>query len=573
MTLLILSFIAGLLTVLAPCVLPLLPVIVGGSLSGKKEGPSMKRAFTVTLSLAVSVVLFTFLLKASTLFITIPESFWVWVSGGIIIVFGVVSLFPELWERVTFAAKLNQQSNVLLGAGYQKKSFWGDVIVGAALGPVFSTCSPTYFVVLATVLPVDPLRGFVYILAYTIGLSLSLLLIAFVGERIMSRLNIAADPHGWFKRTLGVVFILVGLAIITGVDKKLERNILDLGLFDVTTIEQRLLEEEAGAKGQEYPRAPEITAPAGFINTDAQPITISQYRGQKVVLIDFWTYSCINCQRTFPYLISWHEKYKDQGLVIIGVHTPEFAFEHVQSNVEKATRRFGITYPVVLDNAYGTWSAFGNRFWPRKYLINIDGEVVYDHAGEGAYAETEKKIQELLRERSVRLGTADAVSEDITKPANALAPGRTRTPEIYIGAERNADHLGNGVSHRLGKQDFVFPKLLIPDHVYLAGSWNVSGEYAETSALGAQIRLNYGAAYVYMVLSAPKQIKVKVLLDGRPLGTRAGADVITENGESYLTISEERLYDIVRDGEGYGEHTLEFTVEGAGLKVFTFTFG
>lgn len=240
MILLAISFVSGILTVLAPCILPLLPVIVGGSLSGEARDAQVKKVVTIVTALAVSVILFTLLLKASTLFIDISPSVWEWISGGVVTVLGLVILFPNLWEG-QFLARIRTKSNILIGKGNQRKSFWGDVTIGAALGPVFSTCSPTYFIVLATVLPTTPVLGIVYLVAYTIGLSLALFIIAFIGQKIMSRLNIAADPKGWFKRILGILFILVGIGIILGYDKVLEAKVLDSGYFDVTQIEQRLL--------------------------------------------------------------------------------------------------------------------------------------------------------------------------------------------------------------------------------------------------------------------------------------------------------------------------------------------
>ena len=243
MLLLFISFVAGVLTVLAPCILPLLPVIVGGSLpsDGTSGGFNKKKALTIILSLGLSVILFTLLLKASTLFIDIPESVWKWVSGGIIIFLGVVTIFPSLWES-KMLARLSAKSNILLGKGDQKKSFWGDVIVGAALGPVFSTCSPTYFIVLATVLPVNPALGMIYLLTYTAGLCFALLGVAILGQKIMDKLGIAANPKGWMKRTLGVIFLIVGIAIIGGFDKKTQLFLLNAGFFDVTRIEQKLLD-------------------------------------------------------------------------------------------------------------------------------------------------------------------------------------------------------------------------------------------------------------------------------------------------------------------------------------------
>jgi len=243
MTLLVISFIAGILTVLAPCILPLLPVIVGGSISPQGEEQSnKKRALTVTAALAVSVILFTLLLKATTTLIAIPDYVWKWVSGGLIIVIGLIILFPKIWEKVKFTARINRASNQVLAQGYQRNSFWGDVVIGAALGPVFSTCSPTYFIVLATVLPERPIIGFIYLLAYVVGLSLTLLLIALVGQRIINKLGFVADDNGWFKRTLGALFIIVGIGILLGIDKQIQTKVLDSGFLDITRFENRILE-------------------------------------------------------------------------------------------------------------------------------------------------------------------------------------------------------------------------------------------------------------------------------------------------------------------------------------------
>ena len=227
MTFLVISFIAGVLTVLAPCILPLLPVVIGSSLSGR----SWWTPYIVVGSLAASVIVFTFVLKVSTAFITIPPEVWSYLSAVIVIFFGVTLAFPGLWERIPGMARLSTRSNKLVGSGYQKKSVWGDIIIGAALGPVFSTCSPTYFVILASVLPASFFLGTAYLLAYVLGLSLMLLLIAVLGERFVGRLNMFANPHSWFKRGLGVLFILVGLFIAFGFDKKLQPAILDAGFL------------------------------------------------------------------------------------------------------------------------------------------------------------------------------------------------------------------------------------------------------------------------------------------------------------------------------------------------------
>ena len=447
MILLLISFIAGVLTILAPCTIALLPVIIGSSVSGEVTA-GKKKAFVIAASLGLSVVIFTLLLKASTAFISIPEQVWQIVSGSIILVFGLISLFPALWEKIPFVSKMNVSSNKLLATGYMKQSFWGDVIIGASLGPVFSTCSPTYFVILATVLPQSFLLGFIDLLAYAIGLSGMLLLVAFIGQKIVGRLEGLSDTHGWFKRTLGVLFVILGIMIISGFNKVIELQVASSGTFDVTKLEQSLLRfnstsksggvaditlnnggsaasssdtvtsgtgagtstsatssaviikkaKAAGIVLSHGLKAPELVNPSGFINTDGTPITISQFKGKKVVLLDVWTYSCINCQRTLPYVVAWYKKYKDQGLEIIGLHTPEFAFEKIKSNVEDATKRFNIDYPVVMDNDYATWNAYGNQYWPASYIIDAQGTIRYEHFGEGEYDTMDKTIQALLGE-------------------------------------------------------------------------------------------------------------------------------------------------------------------------------
>ena len=323
-------------------------------------------------------------------------------------------------------------------------------------------------------------------------------------------------------------------------------------------------------KTKRYPVAKEITTPDGFINTDGKPITIGEFVGKKVVLLDIWTYSCINCQRTTPYLNAWYEKYKDKGLVVLGLHTPEFEFEKNYQNVFEATKRMGIKYPVILDNDFSTWNAYQNRFWPRKYLIDIDGFIVYDHIGEGAYDETERKIQELLTERMTALGMAEEIDTQISKPAGVeeIDVSVARSPEIYFGAARNL-YLGNGKSETVGVQSLKEPAGIKTNILYLDGEWNFNAEFAENINAGAKIIFRYSAAKVFFVASSAKGINVRILRDGVPVEREAGSDA----REGSLFIFEERLYRLIEDPEGHGEHTLEIIIEEPGLQAFTFTFG
>ena len=268
----------------------------------------------------------------------------------------------------------------------------------------------------------------------------------------------------------------------------------------------------------------------------------------------------------------WYDKYHDQGLEIIGVHTPEFAFEHVLANVQQAVQKFGLKYPVVLDNTYATWNAFGNQFWPRKYLIDIDGYIVYDHAGEGNYEETASAIERALAERAARLnlampgGDAGRIPNDITE----VDISQLGSPEVYFGAARN-EHLGDGVPGRTGEQTLKTPIDLRANTLYVGGTWNFSNEYARNAARGATITFVYKAKNVYFVAAAPGgSVKIKVTRDGgKPLGSAAGKDIDTR-GEA--TILEDRLYHLVGDSD-YGIHTIEIEVQGAGLEAYTFTFG
>lgn len=602
MTFLFIAFAAGILTVLAPCILPLLPAIIGGSVSGDRD---LRRASIITLSLGVSVVVFTLVLKASTAFITIPPLFWKLLSGGLLLAFGCVTLFPALWEHLRFTNALLRTGNRAVAIGDRKKSIWGDIIVGAALGPVFTSCSPTYFIVLATVLPAHPLEGFLYLLAYAAGLSLSLLALSIVGQRLADRLGASSDPRGILKRSIGALFIVLGLAVVTGWDVRLAAS-LPPSAYGISGIEQKLLsltttdslplvaqattstqctggtcalagttapavgtpliQAELARKAALFPRAPELVSPDGYLNTDGQPITISQFKGKSVVLIDFWTYSCINCQRTIPYVKAWYSKYKDQGLVIIGVHTPEFAFEGVQANVADALKRFGITYPVVMDSKYLTWNAFGNQYWPRKYLIDIDGYIVYDHAGEGEYDRAEDAITTALAERAMRLHTAFAATNTIaTPPAPDLS--HVGSPETYFGSSRN-EYLGEGVRGQSGIQTLAVPPQPALNTLYLGGVWDVQPEYAQSQGVSS-VTYRFDAQDVYFVASADSDLSLDVMQDGKLLTENRGADV---DASGVVQIGTSRLYHLIHNPKS-GTHTLELHTKKGGLKAFTFTFG
>ncbi len=321
-------------------------------------------------------------------------------------------------------------------------------------------------------------------------------------------------------------------------------------------------------KSLRYPPAVEIIPGGQFINS--QPFKLQDLIGKKVILVDFWTYTCINCLRTLPYLEAWDAKYKDQGLVIVGIHSPEFDFEKDYNNVLDAVKKLGVKYPVVQDNNHTTWDAYQNQYWPAEYLIDIDGYITDTHFGEGSYAETEQKIQAALKERDQVLGLSDTVPMGIVNPADTVVvnPTEALSPETYFGAGRN-EYLGNGTKGAIGVQQLSIPSTIKDSSLYLDGEWNFQSEFAKNTATGAKIVYKYNAKNVYLVARADIAVKIAVLLDGKLVGRERGTDVSTDGT---VIIKENRLYKLIQDSD-YREHTLEIIINNSGLEAYTFTFG
>jgi len=316
--------------------------------------------------------------------------------------------------------------------------------------------------------------------------------------------------------------------------------------------------------------APELAKISGYINTN--PITLADLKG-KVVLVDFWTYSCINCIRTIPYLDAWHEKYADKGLVIIGVHTPEFEFEKDYNNVKAAVEKFEIKYPVVQDNDKGTWNAYENRYWPHKYLIDNEGYIRSDHIGEGGYAETEKVIQSLLSERAAYMDVNATIDQSISNPENAQSVdfGQIDTPELYFGYQFARAQLGNPEGF---KPDQVVTytisenATIAPNRIYLDGDWRNNADHMELQSGEGRIVLSYSAKAVNIVAGGKGDLYISE--DRSNLtGSSRGLDV-SEKGA--VSIDGQKLYNLVMH-EQYGKHQLVIDVTGKEFQVYTFTFG
>lgn len=569
MLLLIISLMAGALTVLAPCVLPVLPVIIGGSVSSRVK--EKFRPYIITVALAVSIITFTLLLKVSTVLVDLSPNILNYISGGLLLLLGIVGVFPVWWEWLMIELNWQAASQRLLGKSERNNgAYVGPVLVGMALGPVFASCSPIYAFILASILPHSFFSGLIYLVAYSIGLAATLLLISIIGKRLISRFSWAVDTHSWFRRAVGIIFVLLGVLIISGHEVSVETWVANHLPFDETRIERVLLARQnkeslvrklatsvsrGGVLNVQPTPAPQFAGLTNWINS--KPLTLSQLKG-KVVLVDFWTFSCINCIRTLPYLEKWYQAYSDEGLVIVGVNTPEFAFEHDPANVQAAVTKDGIKYPVALDNNNDTWSAYQNDSWPADYLIDKQGNIRYISLGEGDYNKTETAIQDLL-----------GMNAPLTTPTSNVPISEGQTPETYFGTDR-ADAYDGATPLTDGTADFqATPSTDLGDNMFtLSGEWTVAGQSITSESDTATLTENVSAKNVYMVASAgstPNQI-VRVSL---PSGSvdEYGADA----PDGQVMVNSDRLYHIVSLKQS---GTTEVTVQvPKGVSLYTFTFG
>jgi cytochrome c biogenesis protein CcdA/thiol-disulfide isomerase/thioredoxin len=568
------AFIAGAATALSPCVLPVLPVVLSAGLSGGRRRP-LGIVTGLTLSFAFATVALVYVIDA----LGLPDDLLRNVSIAVLLGFGIALLLPpvaarvEAWISRVVPKARNSRTEGGFGSG---------LLVGASLGFVYAPCAGP---ILAGVITVSASQEFTtgrlaVALAYAVGSAVVLYVLMLGGRRLTSRLSRHA---GRLQMGMGAVMVVVAVLMFADYDTRFQTAIADdLPAFLVNPsgeleesggVRDRLAELRGGGRvsrlqadaGSGLPAlgpAPDFTGNQRWFNTAGdRPLSLHELRG-KVVLVDFWTYTCINCIRTLPYLKAWDERYRDKGLVTVGVHTPEFPFERDAANVEQAIAQNGLRYPVAQDNDYATWDAYGNQFWPAKYLIDASGQVRYTHFGEGDYEETEEAIRRLLKEAGGRppAGLAKAHAE--------RASPFVTTPESYLGASR-ADRVVNG-SIRTGAQTFPAPAGRVPDdQLAFQGRWRIDDSSA-TALRGARVHVAFGAQSVFLVLgtSGGEPREVRVLLDGRPLPDElAGPDV---HGGSVL-VERQRLYRLVQLPEAE-RHLL--TLELApGVSGYAFTFG
>jgi cytochrome c biogenesis protein CcdA/thiol-disulfide isomerase/thioredoxin len=591
MALLILfGFVAGAATALSPCVLPVLPIALSAGATGGRRRP-----LGIVAGLAISFTFATVALVYVISALGLPDDLLRKLAIFVLLAFGVSLMIPPL------AARLEAWLSRFAGIAGGPRSgggdgFWSGVAVGGSLGFVYAPCAGP---ILAGVITVSAAQSFntgrlAVALSYGLGSAVVLYFLMLGGRRVIAPL---ARRGTGFQIAMGAVMVFVALAMLGNYDVKFQNQIASSlpsflinpskSLEDTGAARTALAEVRGGSsgalgeataaaavtgsseqngggkgKGSGLPVlgvAPEFVDTQRWFNTPGDdPITLKSLRG-RVVLVDFWTYSCINCLRTLPYLTAWDKRYRKDGLTIVGIHSPEFPFEKDAGNVEEAIERNGIEYPVAQDNDLANFTDYGTEYWPAEYFIDAKGRVRYVHFGEGEYGEKEKIIRELLAESGHEVGAGDSGAKGIEASAGVT------TPESYLGSLR-ADRFVNGPI-AAGAQDFGSPGEPPANDLAYNGRWKVEPESA--TAEGGSLDLSFGARRVYLVLGSPGESRrVRVLLDGKPIPAGlAGSDV--HNG--VVTVSSQRLYNLVELAK-VENHTLRLVPE-AGVMGYAFTFG
>jgi cytochrome c biogenesis protein CcdA/thiol-disulfide isomerase/thioredoxin len=586
--LILFGFLAGAGTALSPCVLPVLPIALGAGATGGRRRP-LGIVVGLTSSFTFATVALVYVLDA----LGLPDTLLRTLAVVVLLAFGATLLVPPLAARLE--GRLSYLAGRLSGAGGAGRAsgdgFGSGLLVGASLGLVYAPCAGPVLAGVITVSASQPFTAgrLAVALAYGIGSALVLYLLMLGGRRLTAPL---ARRSGVLQMAMGAVMVLVAIAMLNDYDLRFQSAIAkDLPAFLVTPTQslektsaaQRALADLRGRSTsrlsaavdasppvhgsvagrlhlKDYGPAPDFTDTQRWFNTaNGRPLRMADLRGS-VVLIDFWTYSCVNCLRTLPYLKAWDARYRAQGLTIVGVHSPEFPFEKEAGNVAAAIGREGIRYPVVQDNDLGTWDAYGNQYWPAHYFVDARGHVRYAHFGEGDYGHSEQVIRALLADAGRRVGAARSDARGIAASAGVT------TPESYLGAMR-AERFANGAILP-GRQDFGAAPDPPQDGLAYGGVWDVAREDA-TAGPGASLQLAFGARRVYLVLGSPDRARrMRVLLDGRPIpAALAGRDV----RGGVATISSQRLYDLVALPR-VGRHALELR-PAAGIQGYAFTFG
>ncbi|MBI3485440.1 cytochrome c biogenesis protein DipZ [Candidatus Daviesbacteria bacterium] len=580
--LLLFAFISGLVTILAPCIWPLLPIILSSTTTGGHKKP-----LGITLGIMLSFGILTLTISYIVKIVPFDPNILRYFAVFVISLLGLTLVVPKLSAILeSYVSRLS--GSITFGNQNQSSGFGSGFITGLSLGVVWAPCAGPILATIATLAATQAVNLNVALVTifYIIGVGIPLFIFATLGSFVFTKSHFLSKYTGRIQQIFGVIMILTAIAIATNYDKVLQAKLLDLfpeystalTSFESSQVVSSQLNSLKGKTQNTFqnPKALNIENMAGLPNlgpapdfagitkwlNPEKPLSIKDLKG-KVVLVDFWTYTCINCIRTLPYVTGWYDKYKDQGFVVIGVHTPEFEFEKDTTNVLNAISQYKIHYPVAQDNNYSTWNAYSNRYWPAEYLIDANGNVRHTHFGEGEYDQTEKYIQSLLKEANKQVNESILNIPDQT-------PGGEMSPESYIGSARNQYIYPDG-SVSNGTQNFTLANNLPVNHFSLGGQWTITDEYG-TSGQSSVLDYNFLANKVFLVIHPPANqvAKVKVMLDGKDLDQlNAGDDV----KDGLVIIDTPRLYNLINLQGKKGTYLLHLEFQTPGTQVFAFTFG
>ncbi|KDP93192.1 cytochrome C biogenesis protein [Brevundimonas sp. EAKA] len=576
MILFLLSYLAGALTIVSPCILPVLPFVFA-----RAGRPFVRNGLPLLVGMAVTFAGVATLAALGGGWAVRANEVGRWIALAVMAVLGLSLLVPSIGDRLMrpFVAAGSWLTDRVERRSADQGDVRASLLLGVATGLLWAPCAGP---ILGVILTGAALQGAgvgstVLLLAYAAGAATSLALALLVGGRVFKAMKGALGLGEWVRRGLGALVLIGVVAIGLGLDTGLLTRI---SAGSTGRLEQALLSGIGrGAPMNAAPtdlanlpvegQLPAFTGATTWINSP--PLTPQQLRG-KVVVVDFWTYSCINCLRALPYVRAWAEKYKDQGLVVIGVHTPEFAFEKSEANVRDAVRRLGVDYPVAMDNDFAIWRAFKNQYWPAHYFIDAQGRIRHHHFGEGDYEGSERVIQQLLKEAGAADVAADVVQIQAQGAEAAAAMDQLGSPETYVGYARAENFRSPGGLARDAVKTYVASPLDLNDWS-LVGRWRVTREHAELAAAGGRVSFRFKARDLHLVMgpgATGATPRFRVLIDGQAPGADAGSDI---DAKGVGRIDQQRLYQLIRQSGAVRERTFEIEFLDPGAQVFAFTFG
>jgi cytochrome c biogenesis protein CcdA/thiol-disulfide isomerase/thioredoxin len=570
MTFLILSYLGGVLTILSPCILPVLPFVFA-----RADQPFVKSGLPLLVGMALTFAGVATLAALGGGWAVHANQYGRIAALILLAFFGVTLLSRSLADRLTrplvaLGDRLSQGSGAAPGVG-------SSLLLGVATGLLWAPCAGP---ILGIVLTGAAIQGAsanttFLLIAYAAGAATSLAVALLIGGRVFAVMKKSLGAGEWVRRGLGVAVLLGVVAIALGLDTGL---LTRLSLTNTSRIEQSLIDtvrptaaiKTTHVAGSNLPvegTLPPLTGAIAWLNSP--PLTPQALRG-KVVLVDFWTYSCINCLRSLPYVRAWAAKYKDHGLAIIGVHSPEFAFEKDVDNVRRAVKDLNVAYPVAVDSNLVIWQAFHNQYWPAHYFIDTEGRIRAHAFGEGDYAKSEHVIQQLLKEGGYTNVPGGIVNPDAGGTEAAADTSEVLSPETYVGYGRGQNFASNHVAEDK-PSDYTTPATLTLNQWGLSGNWTIGQQMTVLNKAPGKITFRFHARDLHLVLGPGKTpVRFRVTLDGKPLGTVHGMDT---NAAGEGTVTSQRLYQLIRQSGTITDHTFAIEFLDPGVQAYSFTFG